>query len=358
MNILLVGEYSGLQNSLKDGLLKLGHRVLLAASGDGFKKLPADLLWEPKFAGKLGKMDLMWRIWSDIRKIEKFDVVQFVNPVVMVYQMGFNELMIKQLLKKTNRSFLLAAGDDNIVWDYFSDSDQSSDFRYNWIREIIRLNDVPGNKEQLFPTKWTHELISRVDAVIPIAYEYQMAYSRFTNLSKLIGMPINVDKINYEENKLKSNKLVVLHGLNRESFKGTEFVRKAFEKLAKRYPNDLELIIQGNMPQKDYFELMSRTNVIIDQTNSYSLGMNALYAMAMGKVVLGGAEPENLSRMGYDYCPAINILPNEQDIENKIISLLDQRNTINDIGNKSRLFVEEYHHYEKIAKQFVEVYQS
>jgi glycosyltransferase involved in cell wall biosynthesis len=358
MNILLVGEYSGLQNNLKDGLIKLGHNVLLAASGDGFKKLPADLLWEPRFESKIGKLDLMWRIWNDVRNFKKFDVVQFVNPVVMIYQMGFNEHMIKKIMNKSRRSYLLAAGDDSVVWNYFSDPAKSASFDYNWIREITRLNDIPDNKEVLFPTKWTDKLVSIVDKVIPIAYEYKMAYSAYENVAQIHGMPINVDKVHYQENKVKNNKLVILHGLNRESFKGTAFVKAAFEKLAKRYPNDLELIIQGNMPQKDYFDLMSRTNVILDQTNSYSLGMNALFAMAMGKVVLGGAEPENSLRMGYDYCPAINILPSVKDIEDKITQLLDQRNEISDIGFKSRQFVEEYHHYVKIARQFEAIYQS
>jgi hypothetical protein len=43
MKILLVGEYSRLHNSLKEGLLKLGHEVILLGSNDGFKDYPVDL---------------------------------------------------------------------------------------------------------------------------------------------------------------------------------------------------------------------------------------------------------------------------------------------------------------------------
>jgi len=44
MKILLIGEYSNLHNSLKKGLLNLGHEVILLGSGDGFKKYDVDIL--------------------------------------------------------------------------------------------------------------------------------------------------------------------------------------------------------------------------------------------------------------------------------------------------------------------------
>ena len=48
MNILLLGEYSRLHNSLKEGLVSLGHNVILAAGKDRFKNFPNDICFEPK----------------------------------------------------------------------------------------------------------------------------------------------------------------------------------------------------------------------------------------------------------------------------------------------------------------------
>ena len=42
MKILLLGEYSRLHNSLKEGLVALGHEVIIVGCGDKFKKLPVD----------------------------------------------------------------------------------------------------------------------------------------------------------------------------------------------------------------------------------------------------------------------------------------------------------------------------
>ena len=77
----------------------------------------------------------------------------------------------------------------------------------------------------------------------------------------------------------------------------------------KKYPHDLELIIKGRMPLRDYL-IMAKANIVIDQTSTYSLGVNGVYALAMGKVVLGGAEPESLKRLGVEESPVINVEPN------------------------------------------------
>ena len=42
MKILLLGEYSRLHNSLKEGLIALGHEVTIVGCGDKFKKFPVD----------------------------------------------------------------------------------------------------------------------------------------------------------------------------------------------------------------------------------------------------------------------------------------------------------------------------
>ena len=71
MKILLVGEFSRLHNSLKEGLLALGHEVVLVNNGDGFKNFPADISIRANFfKSKLGNIPR--QIWF---KIFKYDLV-------------------------------------------------------------------------------------------------------------------------------------------------------------------------------------------------------------------------------------------------------------------------------------------
>ena len=50
MKILLVGEYSRLHNTLKEGLSALGHEVTIVGDGDGFKNFPVDVSIKPAFS--------------------------------------------------------------------------------------------------------------------------------------------------------------------------------------------------------------------------------------------------------------------------------------------------------------------
>ena len=43
MKILLLGEYSNVHNTLAQGLRALGHEVVVASSGDGWKDYPRDI---------------------------------------------------------------------------------------------------------------------------------------------------------------------------------------------------------------------------------------------------------------------------------------------------------------------------
>ena len=55
MKILLVGEYSRLHNSLKEGLVELGHQVTIIATGDHFKNYPVDIKLNRKYNQGLAK---------------------------------------------------------------------------------------------------------------------------------------------------------------------------------------------------------------------------------------------------------------------------------------------------------------
>ena len=55
MKILLIGEYSRLHNSLKEGLQDLGNEVTLLGFKDGFKNYPVDFPLEKKWDKKILK---------------------------------------------------------------------------------------------------------------------------------------------------------------------------------------------------------------------------------------------------------------------------------------------------------------
>lgn len=352
MKVLLLGEYSSLHKNLKDGLVEYGCDVTLAGYGDGFKKIKMDLSFDSNLPFGF---DRLYRKISPLLGIDKLyghDVVQIMNPFIF-YNYFPAHYFHSKIFKNNSKAFLLGAGDDAYFWrrarkklnygpfDDFLKYDLKSDSFFMESDIALKHNDF---------------VLENVLKIIPIMYEYQAAYDGNPKLSDVIPIPINLKKIQYQDNIIEK-KLVVFHGLNRYGFKGTRHVEKAFEYLRMKYPNDLELIIDGGMPIDQYLDVMRRTNVVIDQTNSYSCGVNAIYALAMGKVVLGGAEPESLKALKVDKSPVINIKPDFNEIVKAIENLLEKRKQILSIGYESRLFAEKNHCHLKVAEKYIKEWQ-
>ena len=82
MRILLIGEYSGLHNSLKEGLEKNGHEVTLIGSGDGFKKYPMDI----KIESTIFEFPLLKTL---AKLIDKIFVINIIILFVTIFSFSF-----------------------------------------------------------------------------------------------------------------------------------------------------------------------------------------------------------------------------------------------------------------------------
>ncbi len=353
MKILLFGEFSSFHMNLKEGLQELGHQAIVAGDVDGFKKIPVDISFERRLPSIFGKIESRIRKMAFLRDASEYDVVQIINPFVFGKYFP-KKYYIKKIIERNSKVFLAAAGSDAYYWRYGDQRLRYTPFK-EWLKYDLKKEVHYMQSSEAF--EFNQEVAQMVSGVIPVMYDYEVCYSDLKNRLPTIPLPINTRKILYQDNIVKS-KLVVFHGLTRYGFKGTRHVEKAFEVLGHKYPNDLELVIDGNMPLKKYLGLLSRTNVVIDQLNSYSCGMNGLYALAMGKVVVGGAEPESLVSLGMSGSPVINVTPSPQSIIAEVVKILDQRASVPQIGYESRIFAEKFHSHIKVAQSYLDVWRS
>jgi hypothetical protein len=352
MKILLLGDYSAVHKNLKEGLCSLGHEVDFASNGDGWKKIPRDI--DRDYSNKIIPRFLADRIypWIDIKKFINYDIVQIMSVDTIYKKFFFNKFFFKILKKNNKKIFLLAAGGDAFYW-----SQGRSRLKYGPFEDVLKY-DLKSNFHPAQSKKFKefNEFIAdEVDGIIPTNFEYEISYKGHKNLLPLIPHPININKIKFIENII-NGKLIIFHGLNRYGLRGTRHVEEAFKLIEKKYPNKFELIIDGNMPLEKYLNVLKRANIVIDQTYGHSIGMNGLYALALGKVVLGGSEPEALESLGMKNSPVINIKPNSQHIFEQIEILLRDINKIKEIGYLSRKYVENVHSHIGISKKFLDIW--
>ncbi len=358
MKILLLGEYSGLNNELKSALVAAGHEVTLAGSNDFFKKYPADINLGRGSNIYTYKISQLILPFLNLNKFVGYDVVHVINFYIFPRVPFFNLFLIRFLKNNNALVTLSGAGDDP--------------FFIKYAESTMRYNPIPSHEKydrrgkQYYMRSESHlktmrEYMNYVDGVIPIMYEYYSTFCAAGYASKTslpVAIPINLEKIPEKSNCLKNNKVVFFHGLNRYGFKGTYLIEEAFINISSKYPRDVECVIAGNMPFDSYMKLVDRVNVSVDQVFSYSLSMNPLYSMARNKFVCGGAEQE--SSILYDGVlpPVANIQPDINQIFNVFENIIENKHLISDRSEEGRAFVSKYHNPDLVAFKYIEYWNS
>ena len=373
MRILLVGEFSRLHNSLKEGLTALGHEVVIIANGDGFKNYPADLSTKAKWCEtKLGniprqiifrltrfdiaRIEFGIRFYFHLNKLKDFDVVQFINEAPIQTTPSLERFLLKKLIHQNKKTFLLCCGVDYLVAQHFIEKKE----RYSIMNPYFE--NPKSKKEYQFlldflskSHKKTHQLIyQNIHGVIASDIDYLLPMQGHPKFQGLIPNPINMASIDFSELKI-DDKIILFLGINRGTYftKGITFFEKALEIVKEKMGDRVEIIIAENLPYQTYINQYNRAHIILDQVYSFDQGYNALEAMAKGKVVFTGAEIEFEKYYNLTEKVAINALPDVDSLVKDLTHLIENPSEISAIGRRARTFIEEHHNYKNCAEDYL-----
>ena len=377
MKILLIGEYSRLHNSLKEGLQELGHDVLLIGSSDGFKNLDVDINVGPKFFNskffkpiskfiyKISGINLIaienaFIFNKNISKLFGFDIVQLYNESFVKTSPKLEIWLLKKILKSNKKVFLLSCGIDYVSIKYANDKK----FRYS-ILTPLQENKALKDHYKFILKKLSQDniklhnfLFQSVNGVIASDLDYHIPHLGHNNYLGMIPNPINIKQIRFIPLNI-NDKIVIFHGINTSSYirKGNIFFDKAIEIVKKKYANRVIIIKTEDLPYQQYIKFYDSCHILLDQVYAYDQGYNALEAMAKGKVVFTGAEKEWLSYYNLkEDTVAINALPNANLIAEKLEWLIQNPKKIIEISKNARAFIEKEHNYIKIAKKYLDIW--
>ncbi|OUR90332.1 glycosyl transferase family 1 [Flavobacteriales bacterium 34_180_T64] len=378
MRILLIGEYSRLHNSLKEGLVALGHDVTLIGNGDGFKNYPVDLnishSFQSKFLSKLNsaiyKLTAInlaaWEIYFKTElhsnKFKNFDVVQLINEFSIKSSPKLEIKFLKQILKHNEKLFLLSCGIDHQCVQFMMDGK----FRYSIMSPYLKdksLYDLYQFQLQYLNTDFTklHQfLYKNVNGVIASDMDYHLPLIGNANYLGFIPNPINSSKIDYIPMQI-DGKIKIFHGVNKEAIikKGNTFFTDALEIIQNKYGDKVDIKITYDVPYKDYIKCYDDCHILLDQIYAYDQGYNALEAMAKGKVVFTGAEQEWLDYYNLkEDTVAINSLPNAEYIAGKIEHLILNPESLIEISRNARRFIEDHHRFKAISQKYLDVWNN
>jgi glycosyltransferase involved in cell wall biosynthesis len=146
---------------------------------------------------------------------------------------------------------------------------------------------------------------------------------------------------------------VVVHSPTAPVAKGTPTVIKVINELKKRHLFEFRLI-QG-ISRRETLQQIQGADIFLDQFVVGNHGMAALEAMAFGKPVLCYIKPSMIDRYPSDF-PIMNA--NQENIGKVLEPLLDDGHLRNEIGKRSRAYVEKHHDAFKLAYQLIDIYRE
>ncbi|WP_194850855.1 glycosyltransferase [Nonlabens antarcticus] len=378
MRILLVGEYSNYHNSLKHGLIQLGHEVIIVGDGDGFKDLPVDVFvgsdyyrrnrFREKF--KVAWWKLTGRNLEDNLRLARFresehllkgfDIVQFINSNPFSCEPPVEMKMLKFLVENNGKCFLAACGDDYHYADYLTNYHEG----YS-ILEAVKIDS--SLKPFLWHTykylgpeyKANYEwLVDKCVAIIPSNVDYAMTLTRQIKTTEIIPAPIIIDKYQLEQNE-NTEVIQIFLGINRQNYwkKGINYFEEALLLLKEKYNNQVNVTVAENLPYVEYMTRLKDSHILLDQVLSYDQGYNALESMLKGKVVFAGAGPEFLKAHNLKNIAVINAQPDVSYLFEQISMLIENPESLLYIGKNARRHVVKFHDSVMIASLFVKKYK-
>lgn len=376
MKILLVGEYSRLHNSLKEGLEKLGHDASIVAPFDGFKAYNVDMLIEKKYKKGIKKKvkNIVYRFFGfdlesqNVKKqilklqyrLSHFDIVQFINEAPFGCTAAIEKDIFTAISSWNKNIYLLSCGTDHISVSYSNEDN----FRYSILTPYKSgkdksFIDAYGLKFLTSEFKVLHEYIyKRINGVIASDIDYHLPLKKHPKYLGLIPNPINTEILKFEKNDI-NDKIVIFHGVNSYNYykKGNDIFDEALTIINQKYSDRVKITTVKSLPYKEYIKAYDEAHILLDQVYAYDQGYNALEAMAKGKVVFTGAEKEWLEYYNLkEDTIAINALPNAKEIAKKLEWLINNPKKIIEISINARQFIEEKHNYIASAEKYLNIW--
>ena len=365
MKILLIGEYSNVHWTLAEGLRALGHEACVVSNGDFWKDYRRDISLVRKYT-KAGGISYLLKTYALLPKLRGYDVVQLINPMFLEVK-AERIFPIYRYLKKHNKKIFLGAFGMDTYW-VNACKQKPRIFRYSDFnigdKEILNDYTIEQAADWQGTTKerLNKEIAANCNGIIAGMYEYHTAYKE-EHQDKLTYIPFPI----YSESKAASThydnrrKVRFFIGINksRNIYKGTDIMLRALERVVADYPAECELLKAESIPFEQYTKMVNRCDVLLDQLYGYSPGMNALLAMSKGKIVVGGAEEECYDILDEKTLrPMINVVPDEEDVYRQLEWLIKNKEKIATMQRESIEFIEKHHNPEKVAKQYLDFWNS
>jgi glycosyltransferase involved in cell wall biosynthesis len=328
-----------------------------------FYKIPFDFPEDICLNLKLprGKLAMGWRKFKQSKLHENLDENKIDQYTHMPYFSPKNtmEKYYLKLREKKNQVAFLKALDEyglngfDIVHfdggiDFFSDSRMAKKWKSEG-KKII--NCYFGDDLR------TRGIVKEMDELsdLNLTFEYDHTL-RHPNINFLF-FPFDNSVIKYinDEDYNSGNVLKIVHAPTDRIIKGTPEILAAIEKVKKS--RKIDFLLLENLPREKVIEEKAKCHIAIDQIGNRGgtgYGINSLETLSMGIPTITDMN------CGFDTWLPENpfIAANANNLADKLIELIDNKNYRQKKRSESRAWVRKYHSYDSVFNKMLEFYKK
>ncbi|MDC1324752.1 glycosyltransferase, partial [Flavobacteriaceae bacterium] len=305
--------------------------------------------------------EVFYNFYKNRHQFKNFEIVQLINEFPFKTSPFWDKKILNFIFKHNKKVILSACGDDVTYLTYLINSDlphhvltpmQNNKKLKPYFKYSLNYLKPSFKKLSLF-------VKAHVTHIIPGDFDYEMAYRKLPKVKPLIPFPVNIEKIKFKSLRTQG-KIRIFHGINRSNYykKGNDVFVQALDKIQETHGSKIEIIQVENIAYKDYIKLYNESHILLDQAYAYDQGYNALEAMAQGKVVFSGFSDGFKSHYNITKKIGIHATPNVKEVVKNLSWLIENPKEILEISKNARKYIETYHDYEKVAKTYLETWNS
>lgn len=346
MKLLMVGELASAGFFLAKGFNALGIEVHHLAHSHSWRKDPvaSNLSSSSRFRIVRGLHRYINPLLLD--NISGYDAVLFLDYWPFQSTRMVNKITTRKIQENNGPSYFWSLGCDSKVreWSKLNNFTICNSCLLHDQKSTVCQTEKNAKDEEIF--------LSGIKNIIPSCYEYYEGHKTNSKTTTPIQMAISCE----QHNALSSgNKIKFLHGLNRFGFKGTQIVENVFRSmgLARK---EAEFLISDRLPLTEWIHLLLNQDVVVDQLYNKSLGMNSLFILGSGKLLIAGDVSPAASIFNIPKPPMISTEPSIEGLTRAINSVLDNYQSIKNYRENAIQYVKDYHSPLVVAEKFIKVF--
>ena len=192
-----------------------------------------------------------------------------------------------------------------------------------------------------------------IDTAIVYDHESKQYVENYFKNIILIKQAVNLKNYNPYYPAKNLDKVRIVHAPTSKSFKGTKHVNSVIKKISEIH--DIDYVEVHGFSHSKARKIYESADLIIDQLIWGVHGVFSVEAMALGKPVICFIR-DDLRKSYPKELPIIS--SNPDNLYEVLNQLLDDKNSLNNIGIKGREYVEKFHDSRLVAKQLLDIYKK